>query len=202
MRSIRLLTVAVLAVVLALSAVMPASARINLLQNPGFETGSLAPWGIDGDGWEGGVTEDGAHTGAYLVWFYAFYSEDVELWQPINPPRCAEYLEVWYRGDGEGGAGVHYSDNTDHWEYFSDAEEWTLFHIDLDTAKLVEAVDAFAYDGGEYYVDDFDLEACTAAVGGFVIPANNFAIVAPWLAIVGVVGCIGTLVVVAKKRHP
>jgi len=39
-----------------------------------------------------------------------------------------------------------------------------------------------------------------APVGGVVIPANNFAIVAPWLAVIGLVGCVGTVVVVAKKR--
>lgn len=38
-------------------------------------------------------------------------------------------------------------------------------------------------------------------VGGVVMPANTFAIAAPWLAIVGLVGCIGTVAVVAKKRE-
>jgi hypothetical protein len=32
------------------------------------------------------------------------------------------------------------------------------------------------------------------------MPANTFAIAAPWLAVIGLVGCIGTAVVVAKKR--
>jgi hypothetical protein len=36
---------------------------------------------------------------------------------------------------------------------------------------------------------------CPAAVGGAVTPANNFVIVAPWFAVIGVVGCIGTIVV-------
>jgi hypothetical protein len=40
-----------------------------------------------------------------------------------------------------------------------------------------------------------------APVGGLVIPANTLALVAPWLAVIGVVGCIGTAVVVAKKRR-
>lgn len=40
-----------------------------------------------------------------------------------------------------------------------------------------------------------------APVGGLVMPANTFAILAPWLAVIGLVGCIGT-VVVAKKRRP
>jgi hypothetical protein len=39
------------------------------------------------------------------------------------------------------------------------------------------------------------------AVGGVVIPVNTFAVLAPWLAVIGLVGCIGTVVVVAKKRR-
>jgi hypothetical protein len=37
-------------------------------------------------------------------------------------------------------------------------------------------------------------------VGGVVMPANTFAMVSPWLALVGVVGCIGTVVVLARRR--
>jgi hypothetical protein len=40
-----------------------------------------------------------------------------------------------------------------------------------------------------------------AAVGGIVTPVNTFVIFAPWLAVIGVVACIGTVVVVAKKRR-
>jgi len=39
------------------------------------------------------------------------------------------------------------------------------------------------------------------AVGGVVIPANTLSLVSPWLAVIGLVGCIGTIVVVAKKRR-
>ena len=39
------------------------------------------------------------------------------------------------------------------------------------------------------------------AVGGVVMPANNFAIFVPWVAVIGLVGCISTVVVVAKKRE-
>jgi hypothetical protein len=38
-------------------------------------------------------------------------------------------------------------------------------------------------------------------VGGVAIPANTLAILGPWLAVIGVVGCIGTIVVIAKKRQ-
>jgi len=38
-------------------------------------------------------------------------------------------------------------------------------------------------------------------VGGVVVPVNKLALVSPWVAVVGLVACIGTIVVVAKKRH-
>jgi hypothetical protein len=44
-------------------------------------------------------------------------------------------------------------------------------------------------------------EPVSGPVGGVVIPANTLALVAPWLAVIGLVGCIGTVVVVAKKRR-
>jgi hypothetical protein len=40
-----------------------------------------------------------------------------------------------------------------------------------------------------------------APVGGVVEPVNTLAVLAPWLAIIGLVGCIGTVVVIRKKRH-
>jgi hypothetical protein len=40
-----------------------------------------------------------------------------------------------------------------------------------------------------------------AAVGGVVIPVNMFAVLAPWLAVIGVVGCIVTVAIVARKRQ-
>jgi hypothetical protein len=41
-----------------------------------------------------------------------------------------------------------------------------------------------------------------APVGGVVTPANTLAVLAPWLVVIGLVGCIGTIVVVAEKRRP
>jgi len=38
-------------------------------------------------------------------------------------------------------------------------------------------------------------------VCGVVEPVNTFALVAPWLAVLGLVGCISTVVVVAKKHR-
>jgi hypothetical protein len=40
-----------------------------------------------------------------------------------------------------------------------------------------------------------------APVGGVVMPANTFALVAPWLAVIGLVGCIGVVGVVVKRHR-
>jgi hypothetical protein len=191
------------------SAAMPASAHINLLQNPSFETGSPAPWIFDGQGvqgvdWIGKVVGNGAHGGTYYAQVEV---EDTDAWvrQDISP-RCAQYLELWYMGSLEEGGvlwvEIYYSDGTHTQKDLTPTGEWSFVHIDLNTAKLVKAVEAGvgAYFGG-INVDDFDLEACAAPVGGVVTPANTLALVAPWLAVIGLVGCIGTVAVVVKKRR-
>jgi hypothetical protein len=40
----------------------------------------------------------------------------------------------------------------------------------------------------------------SAPVGGVVVPGNEFAILAPWLTVIGLVGCIGTVAIVVGKR--
>lgn len=39
----------------------------------------------------------------------------------------------------------------------------------------------------------------SAPVGGFMEPVNKLVVLAPWLAVISLVGCIGTVVVVTKK---
>jgi len=41
---------------------------------------------------------------------------------------------------------------------------------------------------------------CPSSVGGAVLAANTLAVLAPWLAVIGLAGCIGSAVVIAKKR--
>ena len=43
--------------------------------------------------------------------------------------------------------------------------------------------------------------APTLPVGGIVVPVDTIAVLGPWLAVIGLVGCIGTAVAVAKKRR-
>jgi hypothetical protein len=56
------------------------------------------------------------------------------------------------------------------------------------------------YTGGDFLLRAY-VDPVSGPVGGIMIPVNTLALVAPWLAVVGLVGCIGTVVVVAKKRR-
>ena len=47
----------------------------------------------------------------------------------------------------------------------------------------------------------FTTDPTCGAVGGVVIPANTLAVLGPWLAVIGLVGCIGTVALVTKKRR-
>jgi len=164
--------VSVLLAVLVASAAMPASAHINLLQNPGFETGEEDPWEIVG----GGLTHT-SHTGDYAAYVELIGGGEGWVWQGIDP-QCAEYLEFWYHGGydvpGDWEYGVYYSDGTEYWEDLSYMYDWASVHEDLDTTKLVEAVEVWITTTTGYVffgVDDFDLEACAAPppVGGEVM---------------------------------
>jgi hypothetical protein len=53
-------------------------------------------------------------------------------------------------------------------------------------------------EGGE--IGTFTVDPCPA-VGGRVYPVNAFGLLSPWLAIIGLVASIGTVVLVAKRRH-
>jgi hypothetical protein len=194
-----------------LSAAMPASADVNLLQNPGFETGEMDPWttGVSGGYRPFDLTPPGvwAHSGAYSVGVGVDIGEGGAWVRQDILPGCADYLEFWYSGGFGSGGGdmefrIYYSDGTVNSKDFpeSPSNVWISVHENLDTTKLVEAVEVRIEGFVELNVDDFDLEACPAAVGGVVMPLNNLVMLSPWLAVIGVVGCIGTVVVVAKKR--
>lgn len=206
-------------------------AEVNLLKNPGFETGEMDPWGSSLDypyGNEFSIKSPG-RTSTYAAGTEWTVPEDqwagATLWQDLEPTQCAQSLEFWYKGawsanvPGESRrANLFFfydceEDECYNWVRLTLSPEWTFFHQDLDTTKLFWSVGINVQGGyGEggwslqLFLDDFDLEACSAppapvAVGGVVIPTNTLALIAPWLALIGIVGCIGTIVVIAKKRR-
>jgi hypothetical protein len=91
---------------------------------------------------------------------------------------------------------------------------WFITDISCEGVVGVPEPSTFTFIPGEgviiHYVAN-DAVTCTFTnsptppeappVGGAVIPANTLAILGPWLGVIGLVGCIGTAVVVAKKRQ-
>lgn len=152
---------------------------INLLQNPGFETGVFDPWQHDTITGYCYVQSPG-HASNYDV----YLSGEGAAWvfQDINPPRCAEYLEFWYKGPLGGSIRVGYSDATSYDQGLLQTDTWQLVHITLYTNKLVNNVRVWLGGGYGLEVDDFFLKAYDAVEtifgedfeGTFPLPNWNY----------------------------
>jgi hypothetical protein len=70
----------------------------------------------------------------------------------------------------------------------------------LSTFNYIPGGVTITYATGDFVVCVFTNSP--VSVGGVLMPANTFVLLSPWLAVIGLVGCIGTVVAVAKKRHP
>lgn len=69
---------------------------------------------------------------------------------------------------------------------------------------FVNVCNGHVIEGPEFFQKlsgDVTHEPCPV-VGGVVEPVNNLVMLSPWLAVIGMVGCVATAAVVAKKRHP
>lgn len=86
----------------------------------------------------------------------------------------------------------------------------TYSYSSIDTSTLSVGsycVRAGSSSGGPNSAVDLPLTVIPAApvaptaVGGVVMPTNTLALVSPWLAIIGLVGCVGAAIVVARKRR-
>jgi hypothetical protein len=76
------------------------------------------------------------------------------------------------------------------------SESASCGHYTVIVTQSFDEVGRVAFSG------PFDVAGpCCPAVGGCVQPVNTFALLSPWLAVIGLVGCVGTVVVVAKKRR-
>ena len=81
-----------------------------------------------------------------------------------------------------------------------------VFEAKTHFSELVERVSTtgegviITYAEGDHVTCTFT-NSPVSPVGGVVLPANAFAVLGPWLAVIGLVGCIGTVAVVAKKHE-
>jgi hypothetical protein len=75
---------------------------------------------------------------------------------------------------------------------------------DLNEGSIYGAVFASREQGSNMPILTVDYAAPVhpfTPVGGIVVPVDTIAVLAPWMAVIGLVGCISTVVVVAKKRR-
>jgi streptogramin lyase len=85
--------------------------------------------------------------------------------------------------------------------------EWSLKRDGSNLAGIHEG-SVWFIDKGRNTIGRLDLAPdpgpapgpAASPVGGYLSPMNTLVILAPWLAVIGLVGCISIIVVVAKKR--
>lgn len=169
---------AIIAIATASIAATSADARsVNVIANPGFETGVLAPWvqGRDASNpffpielWN--VTAIGAHTGS----FAATALNNLEIRQNFAPVAVSAIRELsfWLRHPNEAEApaavGLFYDDGSEGIAVaITDTTDWQFFDItgDLETGKQLIGFSLFGYDPGEVprtLLDDVTLLASVA----------------------------------------
>ncbi len=155
------------------------SVAANILTNPGFETGGLAPWfnSIDYCGvcaWS--VSDANSHGGDYS----ATVQGDRLLEQDFAPVSTALISEVslWLTAPGGGGSAsfyLEYSDTTFEQGVLTLGDVWAKYDLTsyLDPGKSLVAVGVYGCSGciGPYtYADDFLVDA---GVGGVPEPSTG-----------------------------
>ena len=226
MRSARLLAVAVLAVVLALSSAQNAFAAVELYYDDGdwdasigaIQAGSLA------------AVRFSPPPGWSMLLTARYY---IDLTSPLNTFRvhiygsdlgtevcCTPPLDVTPSGTGWFDVDLYdYHIMVDGGTDFHIGLEWLVplvpyIGADIDSAPSLRSYDRGWTPGGEWrqwqngnlmiraVVDPVGPTEEAPPVGGVVVPANTLAILGPWLAVIGLVGCVTAAAVVAKKRRP
>jgi hypothetical protein len=168
----------------------------NILINPGFETGFLAPWfqnrnlcGGPCANWS--VTSSDSHSGA----FSAMDVGNIELKQNIAPTPTSQISQVsyWLKHPDGGTLPVDaiffYSDGTvdEHGgEQFTTTANWTFFDwtSDLKPGKVLTGFSLFGFNGNpaptqQTFVDDLTINVVSNNVvpepGSFVLLTSGLS---------------------------
>ena len=149
-----------------------ATAATNILSNPGFETGSLAPWTAN-DG-SPVVTNAQAHSGTYSV--AAFSGDSIK--QTFAAIATSDITEVslWALRDGGpfDSYTFYYSDAT-HADFLLNAigaSGWNQYNLtsNLAAGKSLVGFSIYGTSPGPTYLDDFVI-----ATGGAVPEPSTWA---------------------------
>lgn len=136
----------------------PAGA-VNLLANPGFESGALSPWyqARDFDGHGGAnwfVQSDNVHSGS----FAARADDNYELRQDVTPTAASSIVDISVWSVNSGMAyDLFYTDGTDNeFVIYGDGENWMKFNLtsNLDPSKTLSGISFWGNTGYVAFIDD------------------------------------------------
>ena len=224
MRSAKLLAVTVLAVVLALSAAQNAFATVQLYYDNGTEhAGYIVDYGGVLFSLPSGVSS--AHL-TYVRWSVGVITLPLTIYvtkpdhvtQLSGSPIVLPGAGLMPAGTGcPGGWGTCRGLDVSSWGIIVTGDFFVILYKagnvpEYDTGPLVLPVRSFYGDSlaglwnspdGNFLirVDVDPIAPPVAPVGGIVVPVDKIAVLGPWLAVIGLVGCVTAVAVVAKKRQ-
>ena len=184
---------------LALSSI-PASAAINIVGNPGFETGTLGPWfqgnNFDGAGTDWSVTNAVTHSGS----FAATNIGNREIRQNFTATATSLITDVsfWEQQSTASGLSAYtfyYSDNTTGQFTINPTNTWQQFDVtaSLAAGKSLTGFSIYGRSGGTIsYLDDVSILANPS--GAVPEPSSTAAFT------VGLLG-LGALSIFARRRR-
>ncbi|MEY9855814.1 hypothetical protein ABH935_001418, partial [Catenulispora sp. GAS73] len=140
----------------AASAGAPA-ATANLVQNPGFESGTLAPWSCSAG--NASVVTSPVHSGSHALLATPTNSDDAQCSQTVSvQPNSAYTLTAWIEGSyvylGDTGTGTS---DTSNW---TSSSSWTQLSTTFTTGAATTSVTVWLhgwYGQGNYSADDVTL---------------------------------------------
>jgi Carbohydrate binding domain/Right handed beta helix region len=172
---LRPLLLALAAVALALTGLAavfspPAQAAANLLADPGFETGALAPWACDAG--TGAVTTSPVHTGSYALTGTATSSDDAQCTQTVAVQPSTQYtLSGFVEGDY---VYLGVTGSSDIWT--PAAASWQQLTTTFTTGAAATSITVYLhgwYAEGAYHADDLSLTAAGTGGGPTTAPPTT-----------------------------